>query len=149
MNTHFLASTVLPICVLAALAIALPLWITPRNTRSQRRLRISVGLSAVILLIIGAVFMAVLYAAEGADVGYAVFNTPIHAALFFLKRSALTALIWMPLLALAWFSMAQRVERLKGKDSVRVGLGRKPAKMQISEAAPLATRPKMHSSPPE
>ncbi|MBU2865958.1 hypothetical protein [Pacificibacter marinus] len=63
MNTHFLTVAVLPICVLAILAIALPLWITPRDTRSQRRLMISVGLSAFILLIIGAVFMAVLYAA--------------------------------------------------------------------------------------
>ncbi|MBU2936586.1 MULTISPECIES: hypothetical protein [Pacificibacter] len=125
MNTHFLASTVLPICVLAALAIALPLWITPRNTRSQGRLRISVGLSAFILLIIGAVFMAVLYAVEGTDVGHVVLNTPVHAALFFLKRSVLTALVWGPLLALAWFSMAQRIERLKGKDGVRVGVGRK------------------------
>jgi hypothetical protein len=126
MNTHFLTFAVLPICVLAVLAIALPLWITPRDTRSQRRLKVSVGLSALILLGIGAVFMAVVYAVEGTDVGHVVLNNPARAALYFLKRSALTALIWVPLLALAWFSLAQKIERLKGKDGVRVGLSREP-----------------------
>jgi hypothetical protein len=133
MNTHFLTYAVLPVCLLAALAIALPLWITPRGTRSQRRLMISVGLSAIILLAIGAVFMAVLYAAEGTDVGHVVTSSPITGVLFFLKRSGLTALIWGPLLAFAWFSLAQKVERLKGKDGIRVGLDRKPAKAQADD----------------
>lgn len=132
MNTHFLTFAVLPIGTLAVLAVVVPLWLTPRNTRSQRRLTISVGLSAIILLVIGAVFMAVLYAAEGTDVGHVLANSPLNAVIFFGERSALAALIWMPLLALAWFSLAQKIERLKGKDGIRVGMGSKPAKAQTA-----------------
>lgn len=124
LNTHFVTSVALPVCVLAVLAVVLPLLITPKNTRSQRRLAISVMMSVLVLLVIGAAFMAVLYLAEGADVGAKIIRNPLYVLIFFSKRSGMAALIWGPLLALAWFGMAQKIERLKGKDGMRIGLGR-------------------------
>lgn len=122
LNTHFLTSVAVPVCVLAALAFVLPLLITPRDTRSQRRLAMSVILSAMVLVVIGAVFMGGLYAREGGRFSHMVAQNPLFAVIFFVKRSVMGALVWGPILALAWFNMAQKIEHLKGKDGGRIGL---------------------------
>ena len=43
-------------------------------------------------------------------------QAPLASAWFFLRLSGFAALIWGPLLALAWFGMAQGVEKRKGED---------------------------------
>lgn len=126
LNMHFLMTVALPVGVLAVLALVLPIAFTPKNTRSQWRLGGGVVCSAVSLLMIGAVFMAVLYRAEGAELVQASVHDPRYVVLFFVKRSLMATLIWAPVLALAWFSAAQKIERFKGKDGIRIGLGRRP-----------------------
>lgn len=120
---QFLWSVALPVCLLAVMALVLPILLVPRRSRSQALLAKCVLVSALLLLGIGTVFMAVLYIAEGAEVEASIRLSPLQTLLFFVKRSAMTSLIWGPLLALSWFSMAQKIERLKGKDGMRVGLG--------------------------
>jgi hypothetical protein len=85
-------------------------------------------------LVIGAVLMAVLYAAEGAEVGQGITQSPLNVMMFFAKRSVMAALLWGPILALAWFGMAQKIEHLKGKDGMRIGLGRRPDDPQAPDA---------------
>ncbi|MFT6423796.1 MAG: putative membrane protein [Celeribacter sp.] len=134
LNTHFLTSVAVPVCVLAALALVLPLFITPRDTRSQRRLAMSVILSAVILVVIGAVFIGGLYAREGIRFSHMLAQSPLFAVMFFVKRSLMAALVWGPVLALAWFNMAQKIEHLKGKDGSRIGL--KTTSVEAPEPSP-------------
>lgn len=149
LNMHFVTSVALPVCVLAALAFILPLVVTPASTRSQRRLMISVSLSSLALLVIGTVLMAVLYQAEGVDLVGAIAHSPVDTIVFFVKRSGLAALIWGPLLALAWFNMAQKIEHLKGKDGIAIGLGRRAGSRRSGPVTPPVDAAETPSLPPE
>ncbi|MCG6904253.1 MAG: hypothetical protein LJE68_16395, partial [Rhodobacter sp.] len=62
---------------------------------------------------------ALIYGARGAEVSAAFDAAPALTAWFFLRLSGFTALLWVPLLALSWFGMAQGVEKRKGEDVAR------------------------------
>jgi hypothetical protein len=105
------ANTFLPLGALAALALALPFVTVPRATRSQARLAVGVAASALVRLVAGTGLFAGLYAGEG--------GAPRPAAV--LRATGMAAIVWAPLLALAWFVRAQGVERRRGEDMAQAG----------------------------
>lgn len=119
MDSSFLISVVLPVVALAGMAYVLPLVLTPRDTRSQRRVVISVVVTAAILLVVGIGIMAGFYALEGHDVSQAFERDLLVALRFFANKSATAVMIWGPVLALAWIGLAQKVERRKSQDGMR------------------------------
>lgn len=112
-------NTGVPLLILGVLAVLVPRVLCPRSTRSQAALAAVVGVSAVVITVLGAVVFGAIYAARGISVGAAIAEAPAATMLFFLRQSGLAALVWGPILALVWFSMAQGVERRKGADSAR------------------------------
>jgi hypothetical protein len=112
-------NTGLPMAVLAGAAVILPRLLVPGDTRSQRAVTVSVLSSAVGLLLLGAAVFAAVYSAGGAGVASAFSNAPMATGLFFLRLSAMAALLWVPVLALVWFAMAQAVEVRRGEDVMR------------------------------
>lgn len=105
-----LVNTFLPLAGLAAVALILPMLTVPRETRSQTRLAVGVGLTA------GLTFAAALglFAALHAQAGNALRPGAV------LRPAALSALAWGPFLALAWLVRAQGVETRRGEDMARI-----------------------------
>lgn len=91
-SVAFLQSVALPVICLGLAALILPRVLTP---------------------------MAALYHNGGQPVGAVLTQAPAVGALFFLKRSAMAALVWGPVLALNWIGLAQRIEMLKSRDGMR------------------------------
>ena len=118
-----LSGIVLPVCLIALTAVILPLLLTPRGTRSQKRLMLSVALSALGLFVLGGVLFAFLYELRGRPVVYALGAEPVRVLGFLARRAAMASLIWAPLLMLAWLSLARRIEGLKSEDGLQ-GEGR-------------------------
>lgn len=112
-------NTGLPLAVLAGAAVVLPRLVVPGDTRSQRVVMVSVLVSAIALLLLGAAVFAVVYGVRGVGVGAAFATAPMAACIFFLRLSAMAALLWGPVLALVWFAMAQAVEVRRGEDVMR------------------------------
>lgn len=112
-------NTGLPLLILAVLALVLPRLFASRATRSQRSVSVSILISSICLLICGAAVFAGVYGYRGAGVGAALGEAPFVTALFFLRLSAMAALLWGPVLALVWFGLAQGVEARRGEDIMR------------------------------
>lgn len=115
-------NTGLPLVVLAGLAGVLPRFLVSGDTRSQQAVMVSIFGSAVGLLISGGLVFAAVYGLGGVGIGAAFSNTPVATGVFFLRLSALAALLWGPVLGLVWFSMAQGVEARRGADIARGAL---------------------------
>jgi len=115
-------NTGLPVAVLVVLAIILPRVLAPARTRSHRQVAAAIGLSALVLLVIGAFVFAASYAIQGHPVVATFAAEPLKVILFFLRLAAKTALIWLPVLGLVWFGMAQKVETRRGADSARLDM---------------------------
>jgi hypothetical protein len=112
-------NTGLPMAVLACAAVVLPRMLVSGGTRSQRAVTGSVVVSAIGLLLLGAAVFIAVYSAGGAGVAAAFSSAPLPTALFFLRLSVMAALMWGPVLALVWFTMAQAVEARRGEDVMR------------------------------
>ncbi|AJE45504.1 hypothetical protein [Celeribacter indicus] len=125
-----LTSIALPVLLIGLAALVLPGLLTPRGTRSQRRLALSVLSSALVLLALGAVLFGLLYARGGSPVLVALREAPGPTLVFLLRRSALAALVWVPLLALSWLGLARRIETLRTRDGIRAA----DAAAEIGEA---------------
>lgn len=108
-----------PLALLAALAIGLPPLIVPRATRSQTRLAGGVAITAVLLLLIGAALIGLLSAFAGNPVAVRLAAHPLTETGALVARSAPMAILWAPVLALAWLVMAQGVEKRRGEDRIR------------------------------
>lgn len=115
--------TGLPLIVLGLLAAGLPWLLVPRGARGHGAAARGIGMSALVLLAVGVAMMAYLGARAGGDLIGLARAEPLGAAWILLRRSAMAALVWAPILVLVWFSMAQRVERLRGEDVMREGRG--------------------------
>ena len=109
-----LVNTVLPIAVLAVLAIVMPRLITGGETLAHRRVIVAVVLSTLLLIALGAALFAMAYGMRGVPLFGTFAQAPLATGAFFLRLSALAALIWLPLLALVWYSLAQGVEHRRG-----------------------------------
>lgn len=108
-----------PLALLAGLAFVLPQYIVPRETRSHRAVMVTILVSGVGLLVAGVGLFGLVYDLRGAEISLAISMAPLATALFFLRLSVMAALLWGPILALVWFTMAQRVETRRGEDIMR------------------------------
>ncbi|MAQ85270.1 MAG: hypothetical protein CMH12_18765 [Maritimibacter sp.] len=116
-------NTGLPLIVLAALAIVVPLVMVPRGTRRQWEVAVAIWASAGMVLLAGAVVFAVIYALGGIGVAEAFGDAPFATGLFFLRLSGTAAVAWVPVLLLTWLGLAQLVEKRKGRDKAQEGRG--------------------------
>lgn len=114
-----LLNTGLPIALIGALAVILPWVLTPGATRSQRRVLVSVVLSALALAGASALVFAA-FDKRSLLGGQGMAGQGMVAWLY-LRSSLGAVLVWAPVLAFAWLGLAQRVERLKGEDMARGG----------------------------
>ncbi|MBV0913053.1 hypothetical protein [Anianabacter salinae] len=112
-----------PLILLVALAWLLPGWLVPRSARSQGRIAVLLGLSALLVGAAGVPVFAAAQRAAGADPVGALAERPVATLVYLGRSSALAVLAWGPIMALRWFGLAQRAERLKGEDMMREGRG--------------------------
>lgn len=114
-------NTGVPLLVIAACAIALPLLLVPRATRSQRRVTVRMALCALLLTLISAgVFgYARLHGTELTTVVGSRWAAVPVLIWWMVLESLIGVIVWAPILALMWLVAAQRVERLKGEDMAR------------------------------
>ncbi|MEM6373064.1 MAG: hypothetical protein AAF727_09845 [Pseudomonadota bacterium] len=109
-------NTGLPLFILGVLGWVLPRMLVPEDTRSH--IRVSVGvLCAVLMLIVTSALVLVAYDIPAYRI--ALDGGALLAMEIALRNSALFALAWVPMVALSWFNMAQRVEALRGQDMAR------------------------------
>ena len=111
-------NTGIPVMLMALLAWVVPV-VLGRAAGSQQALTLGILVSTAILLVSGAILFAVAYSAGGVPVRNAFAVQPIGIGAFFLKTSLISGIIWGPVLALAWFVLAQGVERRKGVEQAR------------------------------
>lgn len=98
--------TILPLVLLAAGGVALPLGFYRLHGPRLAPLAVNLAVSACLLILAGAVTFAVLYAAEGVDLT----RRPGAAALHFLRLGLSSALVWLPVLLLTGLALGQRSE---------------------------------------
>lgn len=112
-------NTGVPLVILGALAFALPRVFVPAHSRTHRRVVLGVAMAAVVLLIGGAGGIALIYGWQGIGVSGAFAQSPGATVGFFLRKGALAAIIWGPILGYAWLSLSQRVEQRRSEDGAR------------------------------
>lgn len=111
-------NTIVPLAILAMVAAIVPYLLTPRATRSQGRVALAIGLTALGMVGLSGLIFA-LFDTRDLPQGGAAGRVLIG---WFYIRSALGAVaVWGPVLALVWLSLAQRVERLRGADMAQRG----------------------------
>ena len=112
-------NTGVPLVILGLLSVGLPWVLVRKGTRSHWEVGLSIWASAGFLLLAGAGIFAAVYGLRGIGVGAAFTAAPLATAWFFLRLSGYAAMLWVPVLALVWFAMAQRVEKRRGEDLAR------------------------------
>ena len=113
-------NTGLPVMVMALAAWWVPLYLS-RRAHSQQALMRAILTSALSVLIMGAVIFAGIYQAGGIPVLAALLDQPTVVGGYFARLSLIAGIIWAPVLALAWYVLAQGVERRKGEAIAREG----------------------------
>ncbi|WP_425052939.1 hypothetical protein [Psychromarinibacter sp. S121] len=116
-------NTALPLVLLAALAVIVPLLMVPRGTRKHWEVAVGIWASAGMVLLAGGAVFAAIYALGGVGVGTALRAAPLATGWFFLRLSGTAAVAWVPVLLLTWLGLAQVVEKRKGRDRVQEGRG--------------------------
>lgn len=114
-------NSILPLAGLSALVAWLPGWFAGADGLSQRVLAWAVVKTAVVALVVGAVLAVALYAAINDGVGTGILAAPAERIGFFLGRSALFALLWVPVLGFVWLVKAQEMNRRIGMRMVDEG----------------------------
>ena len=112
-------NTGFPTVLLGGLGVFLPWLITPKNTRSHRTVSMSILASGIFLLIAGALVFAVVYSARIDGIWGTFTAAPLATFGYFLKLSVYAAMLWVPILALVWFGLAQGVEKRRGEDAAQ------------------------------
>ncbi len=121
MEAFGFGDTVLPVALLLALAVCVPVvTVTPRVT-TQAALARGMMLALLAVLMLGAMLFAELYRRAGNDVLASFLSDPLGRAGFFLSRALLSGMFWGPILAFVWFGRALEVERRKGEAKARAG----------------------------
>ncbi len=117
-------NTLLPSALLCAAAYVLPWLYVPRETRSQKVTAIAVISAGGTVQLLAMLIFGYLYADAGFDVAYQIEQNPWGTLLYFADLADLSMILWVPTLLLSWFYIAQRVERLRGEDMMRVEIER-------------------------
>ena len=112
-------NSVLPMAIIGVAAVVIPWLLVKRATRSQREVALTIWASAGLMLVVSGAVYAGLYAQRGHDVGGAFSTAPLATSWFFIGLAGYAAILWVPILGLVWFSMAQAVEKRKGEDIAR------------------------------
>ena len=115
-------NTGLPVMVMALAAWWVPLYLA-RKAHNQQALMRAILTSALGVLITGAVIFAGIYQTGGIPVLAALLDQPTVVGGYFARLSLIAGIIWGPVLALAWYVLAQGVERRKGEAIAREGRG--------------------------
>ncbi|WP_299727753.1 hypothetical protein [uncultured Tateyamaria sp.] len=110
-------NTGLPLVILGVLGWVVPRMLVPEDTRSHKRVALGV-LAAVVALIAIAALVLVAFDIPSYRTALAMGGAVLTGEIA-LRGSALFAIAWAPMLLLAWFNMAQRVEALRGEDMAR------------------------------
>jgi len=119
MEAFDLSNTILPVALLLALAVFVPvLTVSPRVMTQQALARGMIAAIALVLLMASLLF-AELYRREGNDIVLAFVNDPLVRSVFFASRALLSGMFWGPIIAFVWFGRAIEVERRKGEAKVR------------------------------
>lgn len=114
-------NTILPVVLLLALAVFMPvLTVSPRVMTQQALARGMLAAIALVLLFASLLF-AELYRREGNDIVTAFLNDPLGRSAFFGSRALMSGMFWGPIIAFVWFGRAIEVERRKGEAKVREG----------------------------
>ena len=79
----------------------------------------AIATSAVLLALAGFGLWVLIFTVHGVPVFGAFMHAPGVIGAILLRRSLMLAIIWVPVLALVWLSLAQRVEKRKGEDLMR------------------------------
>jgi hypothetical protein len=82
---------------------------------------VNTGMPVMTLLIVGVLIFAAVHTMRGNDVIGAISTDTMLTLGYLGWLSAKAALIWGPVLALVWFSLAQHVEKRRGEDVARRG----------------------------
>lgn len=121
MEAFGISNTMVPVILLLALAICVPVLTVPPRVKTQTALAQGMIAALGLVLIAAALMFAELYRREGNDILTAVMDDPVGRVGFFLSRALLSMMFWGPILAFIWFGRAQEVERRKGEDKAREG----------------------------
>lgn len=113
----------MPLITLVIGALGFPWIFMGPATLSHRAVAISVLISALLLLVLGAIMLGGIYELRGSDVGAALTVHPMGTVFFLLNASLKMTLVWVPVLALVWFVLAQGVERRRGEAIARADAG--------------------------
>lgn len=121
MEAFGFSDTVVPVAILLALTVFVPVLTVSPRVKTQGALARGMIAAVVLVLLLGALLFAELYRREGNDVFQAVLNDPIGRFGFFMSRSLMSGMFWGPVMAFIWFGRALEVERRKGEAKVREG----------------------------
>lgn len=98
--------TLLPLALLAAGGAFVPVALYRFHGPRLASLAANLVISAFILILVGALTFAALYAAEGVDLA----RRPGAATLHFLRLGLSSAIVWLPVLLLTGLALGQRSE---------------------------------------
>lgn len=121
MATFGFGNTVLPVVLLLALAVFVPVLTVSPRAMTQGALARGMLVAIALVLVAGALLFAELYRREGNDVLAAFLADPAGRAGFYLSRAVMSGMFWGPIIAFVWFGRALEVERRKGEAKVRDG----------------------------
>ena len=118
-----IVDTLLPLALVALLAVLVPEGLASPQSLSQRRLAGAMVVSAGLILLAGAALMAALYVWQGSRVGPGFSAYPLATARYFMAASLWLVPFWAPLLALVWVIKAQALEERRGLAVAAEGRG--------------------------
>lgn len=121
MEPFAFGNTILPVALLLALAVFLPVLTVPPRVMTQLVLLRGMVGAIALQMVLGALIFAELYRREGNDVLSFFFADPVGQSQFFLSRALLSGMFWGPIIAFVWFGRALEVERRKGEAKAREG----------------------------
>jgi hypothetical protein len=111
MSLDWSLGTLLPLALLAAGGVLVPLALYRLHGPGLVPLALNLLASACLLILAGSVVFAALYVADGVDLA----RRPAAAALHFLRLGLSSALVWLPLLLLTGIALGQRSESRQSK----------------------------------
>ena len=104
-------NTGFPLVLLAGLAITVPRLLAPKSTPSHGAVLVAILGSVVVLLLAGALIFAGIYSARIDGIWSTFTQAPLATLVFFARLSIYAAMLWVPILALVWFGLAQGVAK--------------------------------------